>query len=310
MKKMKNLMAIIFILAVMCLLSGCSGNEVFNEEQLLADIVDQDYMQTRMGTGVKYYDLSIEKRLTSEDDKRDQVWVKFMADTETDSAEVEALMTYTLYNEGWMLDSIQLQSVVYEPLVGPLQQIADDELYSQYDYYQYQYENVDLSSGIAYIYYKTQTVYKYMVENDIVCIEVSYSSLASCPNWSITNQTVVENQEYWGLGSWRVGNYYPGGTYYSIDVKSFDGKTFEATIQKSVQANGGRKYYDVSGEYAVTDYGDGEYSVYIDEYDVTFGIYRKKGISYGGNEGTQTESVTVNSKFFDDGVDIFEGKRY
>lgn len=178
--------------------SGCSPSPI-SENKLLSYVEQDDPMDNRLplydglSLDIQYHDLTVDKRLTDKDAKSDQVWIHFTADTETDTADVEARMDFTLYNDGWMLDDIEVLSTVYSPLAGPQRDMVDSYLGEQYDYYQYQYEEVDLENKNAKLYYKAMNEYTYMSIGYILRVNYYYTD----SYWDYGEIELIEEKRDW-----------------------------------------------------------------------------------------------------------------
>lgn len=193
---------------LLCLfVSGCSPSPI-SENKLLSYVEQDDPMDNRLplydglSLDIQYHDLTVDKRLTDKDAKSDQVWIHFTADTETDTVDVEARMDFTLYNDGWILDNVEVLSTNYSPLTGPRHDMVGSYLGEQYDYYQYQYEEVDLENKCAKLYYKVLDEYTYMSVGRILCVNYYYAYAA--PYWDYGEIELIEETRDWRMlcGVW------------------------------------------------------------------------------------------------------------
>ena len=75
------------------------------DDELLADLVENPKFYKVEGS--KVTGLSVIKRLTDEENRKDTVYVTIKIDHEAASATQAYIMYYTRYNEGWLLDSIE-----------------------------------------------------------------------------------------------------------------------------------------------------------------------------------------------------------
>ena len=112
------LMAVIFV--------GC-GKKVANEEQIQIDL--ETFMEKSiLADNEKILAVTIDKRQTQKDDKKDVVWCTIQTEDERCAYEKSIVLTYSLYDEGgWMLDEISgndRSGWVITPLTG----VNDDEI--------------------------------------------------------------------------------------------------------------------------------------------------------------------------------------
>ena len=95
-------------LALVCLLAlaGCSSTpDAPDEAAITADLNCSE--ETIVDGGMTVTGLTITKRQTTPEDKIDLVWVEYTAASDAAEYTNSALLTYGLYNDGWMLDSIE-----------------------------------------------------------------------------------------------------------------------------------------------------------------------------------------------------------
>lgn len=119
-RKIKTfLIASLCILLIACCFIGCTaGSKTANETKLQSDLLKSE--------GISYYgitdisELEIEKRQTSVEDKEDIVYVNVVATSEEKAIQLMGsyTMVYGLYNDGWILDDLEIRNLNVQPLAG------------------------------------------------------------------------------------------------------------------------------------------------------------------------------------------------
>lgn len=129
-KTMKKYSILFLLCAAMCLLlTGC-GEKTADEAQLKNDLYSSDIFSKYANLNMTITDLEIIKRQTTEADKTDAVWVKVDAASDAIEGTLYFEMDYSLYNDGWLLDSVRDDSTDlwhFTPLSG-----VSDEMIQQY----------------------------------------------------------------------------------------------------------------------------------------------------------------------------------
>ena len=101
---MKKHITIILLMAMCCLLflQGC--NSVKNEDKMLEDL--RTSKDLTLPYGMEVTGLTVQKRITKKEEGSDKVFVQINLDGPEAFQTRTYVMNYTLYNEGWMLDSL------------------------------------------------------------------------------------------------------------------------------------------------------------------------------------------------------------
>ena len=111
--------------------SVAAPNAPKNEEQMLADLAAHPYFEKSMGLD----SLKVIKRQTRQEDLTDVVYVTVKSHDEKVEAVKSYVLTYNLYNEGWILDNVSSYSEgenSVKPLAGP-DDSAIDMLFQRYN---------------------------------------------------------------------------------------------------------------------------------------------------------------------------------
>ena len=110
---MKHTAMLIFCILAALLFAGCSTSTK-NEASLQEDLAD--YLNKQSPSSTQVTSFQIEKRQTDEQEKSDIVYVLATTETDITACEAEYIMTYGLYNEGWILDAVETQTSQATPL--------------------------------------------------------------------------------------------------------------------------------------------------------------------------------------------------
>lgn len=121
---MRRLLLIVTgVLLVICLfgLSGCSSKCV-KENEVFEDIKKSDtYCSTY---DFAYDSMEIVKRMTDEEEKKDDVYVNFKCHNDDFEYMVECIAHYVLYNEGWIFENYEILNSDYAALTIPNETIV------------------------------------------------------------------------------------------------------------------------------------------------------------------------------------------
>lgn len=121
-------MFLLLLLGFLLLMSGCTKSSSKSEKELLADLQENSFFLCNQE--IMITDYSIIKRQTDVQGKTDIVYINVRAEDGFISWDCSYVMTYGLYNEGWILDDI----AAYDESnwkVQPLQGV-DDEVVQDY----------------------------------------------------------------------------------------------------------------------------------------------------------------------------------
>lgn len=229
-KKRTAVLLILCVAATLLLLSGCGAAKP-SEAVLQNDLLSSDE--------IKFYEISefeefvIDKSDTSEDGKDYTVFVSLSAVSDSGAYRLagEYTMEYHLYDEGWMLEEINVASedTGIVPLVGA--NFTEDELLealgvqgytgltnlSVYD------QKTDLDSGTDVYFLTADEVHTYVTYHWDLAVNCTFDSVTGV--WTLTNSWVGENnpaEEEWNL----AGKTFSDGEY-SFEVSYFDGDVME-----------------------------------------------------------------------------------
>lgn len=118
----KKFFLLIGVLLLILSLSACGGKKEKSEKEILADIKLEDYyLSGDYGLEVKSH--TIDKRQTNAEDKTDYVWFSFEAENDEFTYHASCELTYVLYNDGWMLETVEYMDGLaeakdYDPFSG------------------------------------------------------------------------------------------------------------------------------------------------------------------------------------------------
>ena len=192
------------------IVSGCSKQPV-SEKNILDDLQEYNPFSSYLNGEITYQELSIEKRATRKDEGTDMVWINFSATTENDKADAYACLTYNLYNDGWMLDGVEIIEEDFSPLTGPDRSLPEAYLAQQYQYFQYQGEDINLDDNRATFTYKVMNRYPYVDYAATVSVDCGYGEIDGeyiTMGWNAWGTTTISKQQDWSrfAGTWKSPN--------------------------------------------------------------------------------------------------------
>ncbi len=288
---MKQMLKISIILLAALLLTSC-GNSPKNEESIWQDLKSNN--PQLIIANPKKQDYQITKRQTNTDEKTDYVYIDITESNASFSASASYLMTYKLYNEGWLLESVSESNRSVIPTEPP----TDDQVFldsicailnrdsvplidtAYIERYQKEVDEGLLSFGdhtrasdTTYVAYAAHTE-----ENTCVDIKTIYEVLYQFDPYSLLWTTESRNQisqEYvWHLEgtTWTQGGHLYDGERIpntKITILSFDPEKMELSFAESKRGWGN------------------EYSHYKQTIPVEFneGYFDSKTILYGDADG-------------------------
>lgn len=198
----------LLLCAMLLLLTGC-GKKTAGDARLLDDLNASDYFLVS-SVGVQFSKLTVDKRLTDEAQKSDQVYVTAEGENDLFACSLGLQMNYTLYNDGWLLDSVEelyMDTDSITPKAEPTQAEIDIALrgaVGKEDFSAKQIsKEVDLQNASVYYTYK-------IVEPGTWVDRVSEVSVGGSMSPHSYGWDLYGNEEsyYWDysrvLGCWRV----------------------------------------------------------------------------------------------------------
>lgn len=205
----RNLLVLILLGIMLLLLTGC-GKKPASASVLENDLYNSGgFSRFSNELGMNITDFEIEKRQTTTESKVDIVWVSVKASGDTAKGEMYYKMTYNLYNDGWLLETIEddnVDSWHFEPLCGvPDAEIAD-----------YMPEEAEILENTVDLDTATQTV-TYTYEEPHLYCDVTYKkqlvfdfgdvyySFGMCEpgTWGFRDEVDAGSYETWNIsGTW------------------------------------------------------------------------------------------------------------
>lgn len=264
MKKARSgLGLIVLLMLALLVLTGC-GKKTANEKQLLDDLNGSEaYLPAYKN--VRFTKLKVEKRKTDENAKLDQVYVIVSGENEDANCEAAYEMDYTLYNEGWQLDSvvewnyetwkaITKEGVPEERLLSIMEErlrdgmfptgVADEDMiiYAEDNYVPYdqviQTSNTEeLSEGRAVYTYDVITNYTYMTSTDHIRIKCKMEP--SNLEWNIRCSRLGRDRDWSKICGYWSGNRSSGDIFgprgeFEVWVNSYDDVIFSGEYKLKV----------------------------------------------------------------------------
>lgn len=335
---MKNRILFILLCSTMCLLLAGCAEKTADESQLRADLYSSDaFSEYANDRNMEITDLEIVKRQTDEAQKVDAVWIRANAASEEVEAEMYYVMTYNLYNDGWLLESVEDDEIDSWCFV-PLQGVSDDVIANDLQYfsnYEILNNELDLEQGrqtITFTYEEThlyctitsteQLIYEF--ENAYYDFGTAYAGEWGSSFVTLDSSTV-----------WNVCGTYQNSDGEILHIEKFDtdgifvyssfsGKSNDLTERFFYRWNNSQTQSDIMVEigditakeyFAELDYATQEYigmygySVSCDNfiwYDISFATLRGYYIGYDHiyygpdyhiTSGTRTIHMTMDDEF-------------
>ena len=232
-KKRTAVLLTLCVAATLLLLSGCGAAKP-------SEAVMQSYMLN--SDDIKFYEISefeefvIDKSDTSEDGKDYVAYISLsgVSDDGTYRLTGEYTMEYHLYDEGWMLEEINIEGADtgIVPLVGA--DFTEDELlealgsqgYAGLSNLSVYAHETGEGSGLEVYSLTVDEIHKYVTYHRDLTVNFVFDGIAGV--WDPTFCSVEENspmEEEWNL----VGKTFSDGEY-SFEVSYFDGDVMEFTL--------------------------------------------------------------------------------
>lgn len=240
----------------MCLLLAGCAEKTADEAQLRADLYNSDaFSKYANDRNMEITDFEIVKRQTDEAQKVDAVWIRANAASEEVEAEMYYVMTYNLYNDGWLLESVE-DDEIDSWCFAPLQGVSDDVIANDLQYfsnYEILNNELDLEQG-------RQTITFTYKESHLYCDTTSTEQLiyefgnmyydfgtAHAGEWGSSFVT-LDNSTVWNLQ--KICGTYRDSKGNTVTISDFDESTTGTT-----RANNGIEYRKVAGlTYNRSDY--------------------------------------------------------
>lgn len=123
---MKKIALLICVFTMVFLLAAC-GDKAVRDDQILNDV---EALEVFSNLGVEINDFSIVKRQTSPEDKTDYVYVHVEAANKDISIVRNYMLTYILYNDGWLFEEFESFDNPDSPNeTTPLHGVSYEQLY-------------------------------------------------------------------------------------------------------------------------------------------------------------------------------------
>lgn len=258
----RNLLVVILLGIMLLLLTGC-GKKPASASTLENDLYNSgSFSRFSNKLGMNITDFEIEKRQTTTESKVDIVWVSVKAAGDTVKSEMYYKMTYNLYNDGWLLETIEddnVDSWHFEPLCG----VPDAEIAG------YMPEEAEILENTVDLDTATQTV-TYTYEEPHLYCDVTYKkqlvfdfgdvyySFGMCEpgTWGFRAEVDAGSYEDWHLNGTWYGKF--DGFPYN------DGEEYYLTIEEvptvSVHANNEGGEFEISGSCEMITYYNDSYT--------------------------------------------------
>ena len=297
----KSLPKLIIISFIIFTLTGCkSGNQPVNERQLLADINASSTYLTATKQ-VNFMSIEVEKRITDEDDRLDQVFVFVSGESDDLRCSVAYELRYTLYNEGWMLESVNdrnyelwdvkpkkgVPEEILTEAIDPFMQYGNhppltSEGYVPYDEIVLTDTRENFEDGSADYDYDVITNYTYMTSTDHLTLECFLNPITA--EWEVSCKRTGKDRDWSKIcGSWFY--YYEDDGMFGherllmVYIYSFDQGTFTGEYSDTIKSWDGTKDFDY-GTINLTPTMDDYKDWYEDNGDLNVGAWNMDYVTY------------------------------
>lgn len=147
----------IVVISILAFVIALSGKNTLSEKEIRGDISEYSEFE-KLGLSIREY--NEEKRDTDKKNKYDHIWVDVIAENDKVQYEASYYIEYGLYNDGWILENIEILDDDYRALeMITLEQVSNDlqtanrELISNYEL-----TNISVSADIPKLTDKLKTV--------------------------------------------------------------------------------------------------------------------------------------------------------
>lgn len=237
--KAKGVLFALLCLTTLLLLSACGGPEsrIANTEKLKEDLSEQSLFKNYVDMlDISISDLEVIKRQTTVEDKTDQAWVHVDVSGPRVEGDMYYLMTYELYNDGWLLETTEVLDE-REWMLVPLCGVDDEDIkYSLPAEAEIESIDTDLEMGIQTVTYTYTESFPYCDINhrrNLICsfgFSLNPPGMNSFGMWTTQNDADAGTVEEWHIdGTWKVvhrrdgwGGYSDIIEHYVTSIEGFD----------------------------------------------------------------------------------------
>lgn len=252
----KHRILFILLCSTMCLLLAGCAEKTADESQLRADLYSNNmFSKYANELDMEITSLEILKRQTTTESKTDKAWVMIEAASNAVKGTMYYVMTYNLYNDGWLLESVEDDEIDSWRFV-PLRGVSDDMIANDLQYfgnYEILNNELDLEQG-------RQTITFAFKESHLYCDTTSTEQLiyefgnvyydfgtACAGEWGSSFVTLDSSTE-WNLQ--KICGTYRDGEGETVTISDLDESKTGTT-----RANNGIEYRKVAGlTYSCSDY--------------------------------------------------------
>ncbi len=214
----KKFCAIVLLLFIISLLSGCSAQKKpKSESDIVADITANDTLFSDYDLEVSEY--TILSRRTSTEKMTDEVEVEVHSECESFTYESNYVLSYSLYDDGWALDNCQKGDASWTAVESVPQSEADDAARQHYGD-DVTFISRDDSENASDICYSANISEGYAIVQHTVLLRYYFSPEHGW-DYEITDQP-TDSVTWDILGEWY---YDDGSSNIWIDIKSVDDET-------------------------------------------------------------------------------------
>lgn len=161
----KSILVVLIIITTLC---GCQTISPVSESQIQDDLQNYDIYPFNLDSSAYITDFSIAKRKTDKSNGVDTIYLDVVEAENEDARFVQSyIMHYSLYNEGWLLDDIQMSDTNHRlnPLRKPSNQEIESIFLSYYDRTGYECESweiaeqtIDYNQNLCTVQFKNMVI--------------------------------------------------------------------------------------------------------------------------------------------------------
>lgn len=194
---MKRKISCIVGIVTLFMLTGCGVRQAKSDKEILQEL-DTGTIQYE-SQELTIQEMEITDRRTDTSGKKDTVYVSVIAENDVVSCEMSYVAEYSLYDQGWVLDSFRANdrsSWIIKPVSAPEKELLEENSYGSY---------VDIEvlpdEGTAFYYYERTADESYCFTRSIY--KARYEFNTEEMEWEYISTETVERESEWDVdGTW------------------------------------------------------------------------------------------------------------
>lgn len=212
MKLVKLFLPICLLLVCLC---ACGGPAPASDAQLREDLEHSEVFRNWGGDMERTVsNIKVKRRQTDVEDKTDTVWISADTKSDVETGNMHFVMTYQLYNEGWLLSTVEADALdewQFVPLAGPSRDRIDELIPEGAER---NLEEFHLDEGLYQLTYNRLQEHKYCDLSITECLYFEFDFKGGM-GW-------VPRIEAWGQNeSWHLDGLYQRVSCETGEVKGY-----------------------------------------------------------------------------------------